>query len=78
MLKTKSIKNFNQYILQEKIGVGAWGDVVKAICKSTGVTFAVKIINKRKMVDKSASAELLLKKECEALQSAFHPNIVKA
>ena len=62
----------------EKIGQGAWADVIKARCKSTGVTFAVKIINKRMMYDKSSSAELLLKKECEALQSVFHPNIVKA
>ena len=30
------------------------------------------------MTDKSKSAHMLLEKECEALQNAFHQNIVKA
>ena len=76
--RTKKISNFNQYTLKESIGKGGWGEVRKAIHNATGVTFAVKIINKKKMTDKSKSAPMLLEKECEALQNAFHQNIVKA
>lgn len=55
------------------VGQGAFATVKKAVERSTGKTFAVKIIHKRKVLDKFDG----VKRELDVLQKLNHPRIVK-
>lgn len=55
------------------VGQGAFATVKKAVERSTGKTFAVKIIHKRKVMDKFDG----VKRELDILQKLDHPRIVK-
>lgn len=55
------------------VGQGAFATVKKAVERSTGKTFAVKIVHKRKVMDRFDG----VKRELDVLQKLDHPRIVK-
>lgn len=59
-------------INDEVVGTGAFATVKKAVERNTGKTFAVKIINKRKVVGNMDGVS----RELEVLQKLNHPRIV--
>ncbi|CDO95833.1 unnamed protein product [Kluyveromyces dobzhanskii CBS 2104] len=69
------LKGIHKYysISDSIVGQGAFATVKKAVERSTGKTFAVKIIHKRKVMDKFDG----VKRELEVLQKLNHPRIVK-
>ncbi|CAD8080235.1 unnamed protein product [Paramecium primaurelia] len=62
------------YTLEKTLGEGAFGVVKRAVKKSTGEQFAVKIINKENL---SNDDLLALQTEVEILTQIDHPNVVK-
>jgi serine/threonine protein kinase len=68
-------KRFHKtYILGIKIGDGAFSVVHEAIHKINGGQFAVKVIDKRNLVEKDLAC---LRMEIEILSKLDHPNIIK-
>ncbi|QEU59283.1 Rad53 [Kluyveromyces lactis] len=69
------LKGIHKYysISDSIVGQGAFATVKKAVERSTGKTFAVKIIHKRKVMDKFDG----VKRELDVLQKLNHPRIVK-
>uniref|UniRef100_A0A2M4AE33 non-specific serine/threonine protein kinase n=1 Tax=Anopheles triannulatus TaxID=58253 RepID=A0A2M4AE33_9DIPT len=63
-----------KYAISNLIGEGSFGKVYKAVDKSTKVTVAVKIINKR---GRSGREIRGLRGECEIQRSLLHPNIIR-
>ncbi|KAL3232196.1 Serine/threonine-protein kinase RAD53 [Nakaseomyces bracarensis] len=59
-------------INDEVVGTGAFATVKKAVERSTGKTFAVKIINKKKVIGNMDGVS----RELEVLQKLDHPRIV--
>lgn len=68
-----------KYEIRQILGAGAFATVRCAINRSTGVKYAVKILNQRKLAITNANAKAteLFKREIEILQSTRHPNIVQ-
>lgn len=62
-------------IRQEAIGQGAFATVKKAIERSTGDSYAVKIINRRKALN-AGGAMVGVDRELQILRKLHHPNIV--
>lgn len=60
-------------INDEVVGTGAFATVKKAVERSTGKTFAVKIINKKKVIGNMDGVS----RELEVLQKLDHPRIVR-
>lgn len=60
-------------VKDEVVGQGAFATVKKAVERSTGKTFAVKIINKRKVMGNMDGVT----RELEVLQKLDHPRIVR-
>ncbi|CAI4052781.1 hypothetical protein N7582_005559 [Saccharomyces uvarum] len=69
--KTGIFKDFS--IIDEVVGQGAFATVKKAIERTTGKTFAVKIISKRKVIGNMDGVT----RELEVLQKLHHPRIVR-
>ncbi|EHM99930.1 Rad53p [Saccharomyces cerevisiae x Saccharomyces kudriavzevii VIN7] len=69
--KTGIYKDFS--IIDEVVGQGAFATVKKAIERTTGKTFAVKIISKRKVIGNMDGVT----RELEVLQKLNHPRIVR-
>ncbi|EDZ68926.1 YPL153Cp-like protein [Saccharomyces cerevisiae AWRI1631] len=69
--KTGIFKDFS--IIDEVVGQGAFATVKKAIERTTGKTFAVKIISKRKVIGNMDGVT----RELEVLQKLNHPRIVR-
>lgn len=69
--KTGIFKDFS--IIHEVVGQGAFATVKKAIERTTGKTFAVKIISKRKVIGNMDGVT----RELEVLQKLNHPRIVR-
>jgi serine/threonine protein kinase len=65
-----------EYHIQKTLGAGNFASVKLAICKSSGSKFALKCIDRKKMVGGSARAEAV-RDEINILQSVSHPNIIK-
>ncbi|XP_049533950.1 serine/threonine-protein kinase fused [Anopheles darlingi] len=63
-----------KYAISNLIGEGSFGKVYKAVDKSTKVTVAVKIINKR---GRSGREIRGLRGECEIQRSLLHPHIIR-
>ncbi|KAK6200488.1 kinase-like domain-containing protein [Scheffersomyces amazonensis] len=63
-------------IKNETIGQGAFATVKKAIERSTGKSFAVKIINRRKALNTGGGALDGVDRELSILRELDHPNIV--
>lgn len=68
-----------KYEIRQILGAGAFATVRCAVNRSTGVKYAVKILNQRKLAITNANAKAteLFKREIEILQSTRHPNIVQ-
>jgi len=62
----------DKYIIQDELGRGAFSIVKLAVEKSTGIKYAVKIINKSKVEQDMAR----LATEMEILKQVQHPNII--
>jgi serine/threonine protein kinase len=69
--KIRSFKDF--YKIEKKIGSGKFSDVFLATEKNTGISFAVKIIRKRKM---NRNEREMIRKEIEILGNLRHPGIL--
>ncbi|CAI4038913.1 hypothetical protein SMKI_06G2650 [Saccharomyces mikatae IFO 1815] len=69
--KTGIFRDFS--IIDEVVGQGAFATVKKAIERTTGKTFAVKIISKRKVIGNMDGVT----RELEVLQKLNHPRIVR-
>jgi serine/threonine protein kinase len=65
-----------EYHIQKTLGAGNFASVKLAICKVSGSKFALKCIDRKKMVGGSARAEAV-RDEINILQSVSHPNIIK-
>ncbi|CCD25028.1 serine/threonine/tyrosine protein kinase RAD53 NDAI_0E02110 [Naumovozyma dairenensis CBS 421] len=66
---------FKDYEIQDEVvGQGAFATVKKAVERSTGKTFAVKIISKRKVMGSNMDG---VSRELEVLQRLDHPRIVR-
>lgn len=76
ILKDEGI--YKDFIIKnETIGQGAFATVKKAIERSTGISYAVKIINRRKALSTSNDNLLGVERELKILRKLDHPNIVK-
>ncbi|TPX69660.1 hypothetical protein SpCBS45565_g02323 [Spizellomyces sp. 'palustris'] len=64
------------YILQRELGRGNFSVVRLAVNKTTGEKYAIKIIDKRRIVF-NVQAEEALKREAKVLKSIDHPYIVR-
>ncbi|EEQ38806.1 putative serine threonine-kinase [Clavispora lusitaniae] len=65
-------------IKNETIGQGAFATVKKVIERSTGDSYAVKIINRRRAIHAGGKGAMLgVNRELEILRKLDHPNIVK-
>lgn len=68
-------KKIGEYIIEELIGSGAYGEVYKGISiSSPNELFAIKMISKANMSEKVFQ---YLEREVEILQMINHPNVVK-
>ena len=68
-------KKVGEYIMEELIGSGAYGEVYKgSSTKSPGEAFAIKMISKKNMSEKVFR---YLEREVEILQMLNHQNVVK-
>lgn len=67
-------KKIGDYIMEERIGVGAFGEVYKAKHVTKPEIYAIKMINKKTM-----SQQLMnyLEREVTLLQKCDHPNVVR-
>ena len=81
-MKSKSLspkkeysKKLGNYILNEKIGIGTFSKVTKAIHTLTGEKVAVKILDKSKIKDNIDIERIT--REIEILKSISHPNITQ-
>ncbi|EAR99044.2 Serine/Threonine kinase domain protein (macronuclear) [Tetrahymena thermophila SB210] len=74
-------KQINNYIILKNIGHGAFGKVKQVFDTNTKKHFAVKIINRdklmKKKLDRNKSAFSLIEKEIAICKKMAHPNIVK-
>ncbi|GMM36307.1 serine/threonine/tyrosine protein kinase [Saccharomycopsis crataegensis] len=75
-IEEEDVNNINRsYIIkQEVVGQGAFATVKKAIERSTGETYAVKIISKRKLGIDNRNGVI---RELDILKRLDHPNIIK-
>lgn len=64
-------------IKNETIGQGAFATVKKAVERSTGDSYAVKIINRRKALNTGGGAMIGVDRELEILRKLDHQNIVR-
>jgi len=64
----------DHYETKEKLGAGAYGQVLKCICRKTGVVAAVKVVSKEAM---DWRAEVRLRRELDILNFAKHPNLLE-
>lgn len=65
-------------IKNETIGQGAFATVKKVVERSTGDSYAVKIINRRRAIHAGGKGAMLgVNRELEILRKLDHPNIVK-
>ena len=71
--KNEYNKKVGNYILNEKIGLGTFSKVTKAIHILTGEQVAVKILDKSKIKDNIDIERI--SREIEILKSISHPNI---
>ncbi|XP_029636752.1 calcium/calmodulin-dependent protein kinase type II subunit delta isoform X30 [Octopus sinensis] len=75
MATTASLSKFNEiYELKEELGKGAFSIVRRCVQKSTGLEFAAKIINTKKL---SARDHQKLEREARICRLLKHPNIVR-
>lgn len=70
---------YKDYIIKnETIGQGAFATVKKVIERSSGDSFAVKIINRRRAIHAGGKGAMLgVNRELEILRKLDHPNIVR-
>ena len=73
--KKEYSKKVGNYILNEKIGIGTFSKVTKAIHTLTGEKVAVKILDKSKIKDNIDIERI--SREIEILKSISHPNITQ-
>ena len=73
--KKEYSKKVGNYILNEKIGLGTFSKVTKAIHTLTGEKVAVKILDKSKIKDNIDIERI--SREIEILKSISHPNIAQ-
>jgi len=75
MATTATLSKFNEiYELKEELGKGAFSIVRRCVQKSTGLEFAAKIINTKKL---SARDHQKLEREARICRLLKHPNIVR-
>ncbi len=67
-------KKIGEYVLEEKIGSGAFGEVYRATNVTTKEVFAIKMLNRTKMSSKVRS---YLDREIEIIQKVNDDNVVK-
>jgi tRNA A-37 threonylcarbamoyl transferase component Bud32 len=71
----------NQYKLQKLLGEGSFGKVYMCIDKNTGKRRAIKIFDKKiiswKLIGKTQTAEMAVRREIAIMKKLRHPNIVK-
>lgn len=70
---------YKEFIIKnETIGQGAFATVKKGIERSTGDSYAVKIINRRRAIHAGGKGAMLgVNRELEILRKLSHPNIVR-
>lgn len=72
----KSHFSLQNYILQEKVGSGAFGNVFKVKDKTTGIIYAAKI-SKEAIESESTDLLLSLTREVNIISKLNHPTILK-
>lgn len=73
-LVTSQVSIYDKYFIQDEVvGQGAFAVVKKAVERTTGKTYAVKIINRRKVMGNFDGVA----RELEVLQKLNHPRIVR-
>lgn len=73
-LVTSPVSIYDKYFIQDEVvGQGAFAVVKKAVERTTGKTYAVKIINRRKVMGNFDGVT----RELEVLQKLNHPRIVR-
>lgn len=68
-------RRFHGYRLLERLGVGGWAEVWRAVDERSGETVAVKRLHRHVARDPAARARL--RREAEALTAIRHPGIVR-
>eukprot|EP01004_Peranema_trichophorum_P003045 NODE_2059_length_1702_cov_66.735909_g1762_i0.p1 GENE.NODE_2059_length_1702_cov_66.735909_g1762_i0~~NODE_2059_length_1702_cov_66.735909_g1762_i0.p1 ORF type:complete len:478 (+),score=93.26 NODE_2059_length_1702_cov_66.735909_g1762_i0:84-1517(+) len=69
------LKHIGRYTLLECLGQGTFAKVKKAVDRNTGEHFAVKIMDKKKIIGEGLEPQL--KREVSIMLNLNHPNIVK-
>ncbi|ORY77690.1 kinase-like domain-containing protein, partial [Protomyces lactucae-debilis] len=71
--------HMQKYDIRQVLGKGAFATVRVAIERSTGIKYAIKILNQRKLAitKSSTKATELFRREIDILANANHPNVVK-
>ena len=79
LYKLRTIKDKNEFIkLYEKIeclGNGAFGEVYRIKCNTSGTEFAVKVVNK-KFLNRVKNGLRNMKRELVTMEESNHPRIV--
>lgn len=68
-------QRLGQYIIQRTLGEGSFGKVKLAVHQTTGQKVALKIINRKKLVNRDMAGRV--EREIQYLQLLRHPHIIK-
>lgn len=68
-------QRFGQYVIIKTLGEGSFGKVKLAVHQVTGQKVALKIISRRKLVNKDMAGRV--EREIQYLQLLRHPHIIK-
>ncbi|CAM9764369.1 unnamed protein product, partial [Choristocarpus tenellus] len=66
----------NKYRVEKEVGKGSYGSVYSVVHVSTGVRYAMKVINKAKNGPRSDRLRESLQREVEVMKKLRHPNLV--
>ena len=68
-------QKFGQYVIIKTLGEGSFGKVKLAVHQATGQKVALKIISRRKLINKDMAGRV--EREIQYLQLLRHPHIIK-
>lgn len=68
-------QRFGQYVIISTLGEGSFGKVKLAVHQQTGQKVALKIISRRKLINKDMAGRV--EREIQYLQLLRHPHIIK-
>lgn len=75
LLPPRGAQKFGQYVIVKTLGEGSFGKVKLAVHQATGQRVALKIISRRKLVNKDMAGRV--EREIQYLQLLRHPHIIK-